>query len=135
MRRICKLATLCAWLLLVVSLPALADPVNGFSNVQFKGVSGTTVSGPFAFSSSIDKFSNVHVSEYSISEGSFSGGSFLDDSDSDGKLGCGKKDKNCHKVPEGGAEVTYLMLSGIAVCAGILISGKRRRATSAAQSI
>jgi hypothetical protein len=32
-------------------------------------------------------------------------------------------------VPEGGAELTYLMLSGIAVFGGILISGKQRRTT------
>ena len=31
-------------------------------------------------------------------------------------------------VPEGGAELTYLMLSGIAVFGGILISTKQRRA-------
>jgi hypothetical protein len=32
-------------------------------------------------------------------------------------------------VPEGGAELTYLMLSGIAVFGGIVVSGKKRRAT------
>jgi hypothetical protein len=32
-------------------------------------------------------------------------------------------------APEGGAELTYLMLSGIAVFGGILLSDKRRRAT------
>jgi hypothetical protein len=37
-------------------------------------------------------------------------------------------------VPEGGAELTYLMLAGIAVFGGILTSGKRRRITRSSQS-
>jgi len=37
-------------------------------------------------------------------------------------------------VPEGGAELTYLMLSGIAVFGGIVISGKQRRTTRSSQS-
>ena len=37
-------------------------------------------------------------------------------------------------VPEGGAELTYLMLSGIAVFGGILISSRRRRTTRLSQS-
>jgi hypothetical protein len=36
-------------------------------------------------------------------------------------------------VPEGGAELTYLMLSAIAVFGGILISGKQRRSLRATQ--
>jgi len=37
-------------------------------------------------------------------------------------------------VPEGGAKLTYLMLSALAVFGGILISGKQRRSTRTAQS-
>jgi hypothetical protein len=37
-------------------------------------------------------------------------------------------------VPEGGTPLSYLMLSGLAVFAGILISGKQRRAKRTAQS-
>jgi hypothetical protein len=37
-------------------------------------------------------------------------------------------------VPEGGTTLSYLMLSGFAMLAGILISGKRRRATRAVQA-
>ena len=38
------------------------------------------------------------------------------------------------QVPEGGAELTYLMLSGIAVFGGIFISGKQRSAIRSSQS-
>lgn len=114
----------------------------------------TGASGSFAFHSSRDRFSNApqsfggnSISEgvkvtnrltsgSFISEGSFSGGSFSDDSDEgffgEDRLG-GEHGKKWN-VPEGGAEVTYLLLSGIAVLAGILISGKQRRATHAARS-
>jgi hypothetical protein len=37
-------------------------------------------------------------------------------------------------VPEGGTPLPYLMLSGFAIVAGILISGKRRRALRTAHS-
>jgi hypothetical protein len=37
-------------------------------------------------------------------------------------------------VPEGGTPLPYLMLSGFAILAGILISGKRRRALRTAHS-
>jgi hypothetical protein len=37
-------------------------------------------------------------------------------------------------VPEGGAELTYLLLSGIVVFGGILISGKQRRTARSSQS-
>jgi len=40
-------------------------------------------------------------------------------------------DFNYLSVPEGGAKLTYLMLSAIAVFGGILISGKQRRITRA----
>jgi hypothetical protein len=40
-------------------------------------------------------------------------------------------DFNYLSVPEGGAKLTYLMLSAIAVFGGILISGKQRRITQA----
>jgi hypothetical protein len=43
-------------------------------------------------------------------------------------------DFNYLSVPEGGAVLSYLTLSGFAMLAGILISGKRRRAMCAAQS-
>jgi hypothetical protein len=38
-------------------------------------------------------------------------------------------------VPEGGASLAYLMLAGLAVFAGILISGKKRRAARSAATI
>jgi hypothetical protein len=80
--------------------------------------------------------SGYFISEGSFSGGSFSGGTFSDDSD-EGLFGedrLGGKHRKKWNVPEGGAEVTYLLLSGIAVLAGILISGKQRRATHAARS-
>jgi hypothetical protein len=154
MRRSFKLASVFVLFLMAVSLPALASPINGFSGATLSGISVTSASGSFAFSSSTDKFpdaprsfggnsmsegvkvTNRFASGYSISEGSFSGGSFSDDSDggsSDESRFGGKRKK--WKAPEGGAEVTYLLLSGIAVLAGILMSAKQRRATRAAQSI
>jgi hypothetical protein len=42
-------------------------------------------------------------------------------------------DFNYLSLPEGGAKLTYLMLSAIAVFGGILISGKQRRPTRTAQ--
>jgi uncharacterized protein YjbI with pentapeptide repeats len=81
-------------------------------------------------------FSGGSFSGGSFSGGSFSGGTFSGDSD-EGLFGedrlSGKHRKKWN-VPEGGAEVTYLLLSGIAMLAGILISGKQRRATHAARS-
>jgi hypothetical protein len=149
-----KLASVSA-LFLLVSLSAFADPINDFSGATLSGISAAGASGSFAFSSSTDKFSNAphsfggnSISEgvkvtdrlmggYFISEGSFSAGTFSDDSD-EGFLGedrfGDKHGKKRWNVPEGGAEVTYLLLSGIAVLAGILISGKQRRATHAARS-
>lgn len=41
---------------------------------------------------------------------------------------------NYLSVPEGGAELTYMMLSGIALFAGILVSGKQRRAARSSHS-
>jgi hypothetical protein len=43
-------------------------------------------------------------------------------------------DFNYLSVPEGGNPLTYLMLSGFAILAGILISGKRRRTLRTAHS-
>jgi hypothetical protein len=144
MTKYCKLVTVCAALLLVLSLPALASSVNSFSNAQLRGVSGTTFSGSFASSISRGEFSdasrsvggrsmfgvveaNRGIGGYSIAEGSFS-------RDLDGGFSreehhyCGHyKDRHCNKVPEGGSEGTYLMLSGMAVFAGILLSGNQRR--------
>jgi hypothetical protein len=152
MRRYCGLVSVCAMFLLVVCLPALAGPVNGFSGATLSGISAPSASGfsstefshaPVSFGGNWMfagvRVTNRHVSGYSISEGSFSGGSFSEDSDGGFSRkdrrhgGCGER-KDCHSIPEGGAEVTYLMLSGIAVFAGILISGKQRRATRAVQS-
>ena len=41
---------------------------------------------------------------------------------------------NYLSVPEGGAELTYLMLTAVAVFGGILISSKQRRTTRSCQS-
>lgn len=48
----------------------------------------------------------------------------------------GRKGGDFHymAVPEGGTPLPYLMLSGFAILAGILISGKRRRALRTAHS-
>ena len=45
-----------------------------------------------------------------------------------------KGDFNYLSVPEGGAELTYMMLSGVALFGGILISGKRRTTRSSRSS-
>ena len=45
-----------------------------------------------------------------------------------------KGDFNYLSVPEGGAELTYMMLSGVALFAGIVFSGKQRRATRSSHS-
>jgi hypothetical protein len=155
MMRSLKLASVTALILLAMSLSAFADSNNDFSGATLSGISATGASRSFAFSSSIDKFSNAPqsfggnsisggvkvtnrlMSGYFISEGSFSGGSFSDDSD-EGLFGedrLSSKHRKKWNVPEGGAEVTYLLLSGIAVFGGILISGKQRRATHAARSL
>jgi hypothetical protein len=155
MMRYLKLASVSALFLLAVSLSAFANSINDFSGATLSGISATGASGSFAFSSSTDKFSNAPhsfggnsisegvkvtnrlTSEYFISEGSFSGGTLSDDSD-EGFLGedrLGDKHRKKWNVPEGGAEVTYLLLSGIAVLAGILVSSKQRRATHAARSV
>jgi hypothetical protein len=159
MMRSLKLASVSALFLLAVSLSTFADSNNDFSGASLSGISATGESGSFAFSSSTDKFSNApqsfggnsisesvkvtnrlmsgyFISEGSFSGGSFSGGTFSDDSDEGlfGEDGLSRKHKKKWNVPEGGAEVTYLLLSGIAVLAGILISGKQRRATHAARS-
>ena len=161
MKQYLKLVSVSAVFLLVVSLSAFANSINDFSGAALSGISATDASGFFAFSSSTDKFSNAphsfggnSISEgvkvtnrltsgYFISEGSFSGGSFSrgtfsDDSD-EGFLGedgfsNGHRHRKKWNVPEGGAEITYLLLSGIAILAGILISGKQRHATHAARS-
>jgi hypothetical protein len=159
MMRSLKLASVSSLFLLAMSLSTFADSNNDFSGATLSGISATGASGSFAFSSSTDKFSNApqslggnsisedvkvtnrlmsgyFISEGSFSGGSFSGGTFSDDSD-EGLFGEDRlsgKDRKKWNVPEGGAEVTYLLLSGIAVLGGILISGKQRRATHAARS-
>jgi hypothetical protein len=159
MMRSLKLASVFSLFLLAMSLSTFADSSNDFSGATLSGISATGASGSFAFSSSTDKFSNApqsfggnsisegvkvtnrlrsgyFISEGSFSGGSFSGGSFSDDSD-EGLFGEDRlngKHRKKWNVPEGGADVTYLLLSGIAVLAGILISGKQRRATHAARS-
>jgi hypothetical protein len=159
MMRSLKLASVFSLFLLAMSLSTFADSSNDFSGATLSGISATGASGSFAFSSSTDKFSNApqsfggnsisegvkvtnrlrsgyFISEGSFSGGSFSGGSFSDDSD-EGLFGEDRlngKHRKKWNVPEGGADVTYLLLSGIAVLAGILISGKQRRPTHAARS-
>src|SRR5580692_9455809 len=159
MMRSLKLASVFSLFLLAMSLSTFADSSNDFSGATLSGISATGASGSFAFSSSTDKFSNApqsfggnsisegvkvtnrlmsgyFISEGSFSGGSFSGGTFSDDSD-EGLVGedrlSGKHRKKWN-VPEGGADVTYLLLSGIAVFGGILISRKQRRPTHAARS-
>jgi hypothetical protein len=159
MMRSLKLASVSSLFLLAMSLSAFADSNNDFSGATLSGISATGASRSFAFSSSTDKFSNAHqsfggnsisegvkvtnrllsgyfISEGSFSGGSFSGGTFSNDSD-EGLFGEDRltgEDRKKWNVPEGGAEVTYLLLSGIAVLGGILISGKQRRATRGARS-
>jgi hypothetical protein len=156
---------MCAALLLVLSLPALADS-DSFSNVQLKGASGT-VSGSFTFSNGT--FSNLSLS---FKDGVFGVVNAFDASGGKGqqqgqwyvftwKTKVGKdwvwnkvsfdpsngqyhesgwianrqdKGKFNLQVPEGGTPLSYLVLSGLAVFAGILMSGKRRRTTRSAES-
>jgi hypothetical protein len=135
MARYCKVAAVCAVFLLIVCLPALAAPIKSFSNVQLKGVSGSSAFGvssgelsrasfSFAGNSMLERVSE-RGSGYSIPAGSFSDDSYVGFSNEDGRHGCRHR-KDCHTVPEGGAELTYVVLSGIALFAGILISGKQR---------
>jgi hypothetical protein len=50
----------------------------------------------------------------------------IGDDDGDHGHGCDQGD-DCVSVPEGGSPLSYLILSGLAVIAGILISGKQYR--------
>jgi hypothetical protein len=172
MGRYCKLASLCAAFLLILSLPALAGSVNSFSNVKLQGVSGT-VSGSFTFDSTTDQFSNCSLS---FTGSAFNGVNVNDPNSVKGTYVPGQgwlfvwgtNDKsgdtiwysillnpatnqywtagwianwqqhgnfNYSQVPEGGAELTYLLLSAMAVFCGILMSGKQRRAIPTAPSI
>lgn len=171
MGRYCKLASICAALLLLVCLPALADSNDNFSKEKLTGSSGSTVSGSFTFTGSASggTFSGLSLS--------FNGGAFAGINASDPSGGkatcllgfCGFSWKtqvgsgwiwdtivlnvatgqyqdfggirnwqnqwnfDPMSVPEGGATLSYVMLSGLAVLAGILISGKRRHAARASQ--
>jgi hypothetical protein len=169
MRRYCKLATIFAALMLILSLPALADSTDSFSGEKVGG-SGSSLSGSFTFSGNSSTgywFSNLSLS--------FNGGVFAGITASDAAGGkatcllgfCGFSWKaqagsgwvwdtivlnvatgqywDLGKVkisdwqskwnfdppaplPEGGTPLAYLMLSGLAMFAGILISRKRTRA-------
>jgi hypothetical protein len=156
MRRYCKLVGVSVAFLLLVSLTASAGPIKSFSVGALSGISAGGGSGSLDSSTFTGKFSNVPrsldgnsmfqgakvssglMSGYSTSGGSFSGVVFSSDSDGgfsdeNRRHGCGKR-KNCYPVPEGGAQLTYVMFSAIAVFCGILISGKQRRTTRSAES-
>jgi hypothetical protein len=140
-------------LLLAASLPAWASSVENFSDKLDKGdtrlgwsfTSGDINEKVPDFSRSFGgkplfdtpKGTQGYMSGHSISEESFSGASFLDESDRhssgedrDHHHSCDRGD-DCHKVPEGGDPLSYVILSGLAVIAGILISGKHRAARTA----
>src|ERR1700676_2699270 len=141
--------------LVAASLPAWASSVDNFSDVKFSKGFDTKLAWSFTSGSINEKvpdFSHLfggkplfdppkgtqgRMSGHSISEESFSGASFLDKSDRhpsgedrDHHHGCDRGD-DCHEVPEGGAPMSYVILSGLAVIAGILISGKHRAARTA----
>ena|ERR1700730_8253854 len=144
-------------LLLAASLPAWASSVDNFSDVKLpKGDAKLA----WSFSSGginekVPNFShsfggkplfergrptNGRIGGHSVSVESFSGANFLDKSDRHPSGedrghhdGCERGD-DCQKVPEGGAPVSYMILSGLAVTAGILISGKHRAARTVQSS-
>src|SRR5271155_4460827 len=162
MRRYRGLASVCAVLVLVLSLPAFAGSISNFSGVQLKGASGN-VSGSFSFSSSNDQVSNlslsfagstfgsVNVSDPSGLKGTKEGQDWLfvwSTKENGDTIWCSilfnpltdqyqlggwidnwknQGDFNYLQVPEGGTPLSFLMLSGLALFAGILVSGKRRR--------
>jgi hypothetical protein len=139
-------------LLLASSLPAWASSVDNFSDVKFSKGFDTKLAWSFTsggINEKVPDFSrsfggkplfergrptNGRIGGHSVSEESFSGTRFLDKSDRHPSGedrghhdGCERGD-DCQKVPEGGAPVSYVILSGLAVIAGILISGKHRAA-------
>jgi hypothetical protein len=142
-------------LLLAASLPAWATSVDNFSDVKFSKGFDTKLAWSFTSGSINEKvpdFSHSfggkplfdtpkgtqgRMSGHSVSEETFLGANFLDESDRhssgedrDHHHGCDRSD-DCHKVPEGGGPLSYVILSGLAVIAGILISGKHRAARTA----
>lgn len=171
MRRYCKLASVCALFVLVVSLSASAGTIDLFKNATLTGVSqGGTVSGQFSFSSTTHQFSSISVSFVSNAFGTIN---VSDPNSINGKYANGQwwfswsTWKNgdwityavCYNpatnqftaggwianwrqqgkfdyssIPEGGTPLSYLMMSGLAVLAGILISGKQRRISRTTQS-
>src|ERR1700680_4079944 len=145
-------------LLLAASLPAWASSVDNFSDVKFSKGFDTKLAWSFTSGSineQVHNFShscggkplfergrptNGRIGGHSVSVESFSGASFLDKSDRHPSGedrghhdGCERGD-DCQKVPEGGAAVSYVILSGLAVIAGILISGKQRAARTVQSS-
>jgi hypothetical protein len=163
MRRSFTLASVFVMFLLVVSLPALANPVDQFKNASLIGVSGGgNVSGAFSFNKNTQQFSNIAISFkssvfgnvnandpnsikgtytngqwwfqwstwkngdkisykiiYNLATNQFTASGWISDRQGD-------KGTFNMSVPEGGTPLSYLMLSGFAVLAGILISGKQR---------
>ena len=144
---ICKLTIASVLCGLAVSMNAAASPINSFSSSALSKRAETDTFEYFVHSNSQEfsgfafsfagnsisdgvkvtdrRFVGNSVSQESFS-GSFSdysGAGFSDDSH------FGGNHKHHHwNVPEGGAEVTYVTLSGIAILLGILISTKRRSA-------
>jgi len=140
MRLTGKLPRIFSLFLLAASLPAWAGSVNSFSNGFDTKTAWSFTPDTFTENHSLDsspfdggKVTNGH-SGYFVSEEGFSGTTLLDGSDKHffdrgwGHDGCDRRD-DCNSVPEGGAPLSYLIFSGLAVIAGILISGKRHRAT------
>jgi hypothetical protein len=153
MRQLIRLPWVLSLFLLAASLPAWASSVNSFSDDKLPKGAGTKLAWSFtsgSFNEKVPNFSlggqplfesgkltNGRMSGYSVSEESFSGASFLDESDrhffrgNHGHRGCEWR-RDCQSVPEGGTPLSYLILSGLAILAGILISGKQHRATRTA---
>jgi hypothetical protein len=165
MLRRSKLIGVCAALLLLVCLPALADTKDSFSNESLTGNSGSTVSGSFTFTGNASggTFSNLSLV---FNSGAFNGIKAIDVSGGQAfcalglctfswaeqvgkgwvwdtiilnvKTGQYWDTGNIYNLqnqwnfdppmaaPEGGTQVSYLLLSGLAMVVGILISRKRR---------
>jgi hypothetical protein len=169
MRSYLRLASVCVFFLLAVSLSASANSSNdGFNNVNLTGVpGGGTVSGAFSFNSQTGLFSNISVSfvsslfgninasdpfsiygtknnagQYSFQFQAFNlkGGDWItynvlynpltNQFSASGSIAnlWNQGNFNYMSAPEGGAQLSYLLLSGLAMFVGILMSRKQRRA-------
>jgi hypothetical protein len=155
MRQSHKLPCIFSLFLLAASLQAWAGSVNSFSDDALPKGAGTKLAWSFTSENMTEQFpefsrsfggtsifdsgkvTDGRMSGYSVAEESFSGTSFLDESDrhffrgNHGHRGCEWR-RDCQSVPEGGTPLSYLILSGLAILAGILISGKQHRATRTA---